>query len=184
MYEIGYGLIAKVVVACSNTLETWFGPGQFSLYSMSDADFHMVCLYIQIVYEYGVSFESVRHLQEYCRDHFYSRCVTVFLTMTTSLGCKYSKQSFVKASKSFSLRGPCKVRNEKETKRNKSKRKETDRNETKKSKRNETKLNETNRNETKQIIWPAIVDKNRYFLKSEILSYIRNSFFNIEKFIF
>ena len=33
-----------VVVAWFNTLETWFGPGQFSLYSMSDADFHMVCL--------------------------------------------------------------------------------------------------------------------------------------------
>ena len=77
MYEIGYGLIAKVL-ACFNTLETWFGPGQFSLYSMSDADFHMVCLYIQIVYEYGVSFESVRHLQEHCRFHFFSRCVTVF----------------------------------------------------------------------------------------------------------
>ena len=59
--------------------------------------------------------------------------------------------------------GPCKVRNETETKRNetkqietkrnKSKRNETDRNETKqietkrnKSKRNETKRNETNRN--------------------------------------
>ena len=34
----------KVVVAWFNNLETWFGPGQFSLYSMSDADFHMVCL--------------------------------------------------------------------------------------------------------------------------------------------
>ena len=78
-------------------------------------------------------------------------------------------------------KGPCKVRNETETKRNetkqietkrnKSKRNETDRNETKqietkrnKSKRNETKRNETNRNETKQIIWQAIVDKNRYSL--------------------
>ena len=72
------------------------------------------------------------------------------------------------------------------TKRNRSKRNETNRNETKqietkrnKSKRNETKRNETNRNETKQIIWPAIVDENRYFLILEIVSYIRNSFFNI-----
>ena len=87
--------------------------------------------------------------------------------------------------------GPCKVRNETETKRNetkqietkrnKSKRNETDRSETKQI---ETKRNETNRNETKQIIWPAIVDKNRYFLILEILSYIRNSFFNIGKFIY
>ena len=75
--------------------------------------------------------------------------------------------------------GPCKVRNETETKRNetkqietkrnKSKRNETDRNETKrnKSKRNETKRNETNRNETKQMIWQAIVGKNRYSLIRE-----------------
>ena len=37
-------LVYMVVVAWFNNLETWFGPGQFSLYSMSDADFHMVCL--------------------------------------------------------------------------------------------------------------------------------------------
>ena len=61
------------------------------------------------------------------------------------------------------LRGPCKVRNETETERN-----ETD--------RNETKQIETKLNETKQTIWLAIVDKNRYFLILEILSYIRNSF--------
>ena len=36
--------IPLVVVAWFNTLETWFGPGRFSLYSISDADFHMVCL--------------------------------------------------------------------------------------------------------------------------------------------
>ena len=34
----------EVVVAWFNTLETWFGPSQFPLYSMSDANFHMVCL--------------------------------------------------------------------------------------------------------------------------------------------
>ena len=76
--------------------------------------------------------------------------------------------------------GPCKVRNETETKRNemkqietkrnKSKRNETDRNETKQI---ETKRNETNRNETKQMIWQAIVDPKSVF------SYIRKSFFNI-----
>ena len=41
-------------------------------------------------------------------------------------------------------RGPCKVRNETETKRN-----------------------ETKQIETKQMIWQAIVDKNRYFLTLE-----------------
>ena len=51
----------------------------------------------------------------------------------------YSKRSFVKAS--FSLRGPCKVRNETETKRNESKQIET--------KQIEIEWNETNRNETK-----------------------------------
>ena len=102
------------------------------------------------------------------------------------------------------ITGPCKVRNETETKRNetkrietkrnRSKRNETDRNETKqietkrnKSKRNGTKRNETNRNETKQIIWPAIGDKNRYFLilfffilEIHILI-LGNSFSNIRK---
>ena len=48
---------------------------------------------------------------------------------------------------SLGVAGPCKVRNETETKRN-----ETDRNETKQieMKRNRSKRNETNRNETKQ----------------------------------
>ena len=47
---------------------------------MSDADFHIVCLEIQIMYEYGVSFKSVRYLQEYGRFYFYSLCITVFFT--------------------------------------------------------------------------------------------------------
>ena len=62
--------------------------------------------------------------------------------------------------------GPCKVRNETETKRNETKQietkrnkteNETDRNETKQieTKRNETKRNETNRNETKRTVWNA-----------------------------
>ena len=44
-----------------------------------------------------------------------------------------------------------------ETKRNKSKRNETDRNETKQieTKRNQSKRNETNRNETKRVVWNA-----------------------------
>ena len=53
-----------------------------------------------------VSFKSVRHLQEYMADfmHFYSRCVTFFLTMTRSLRCTCTKRSFGKASKSYSSR--------------------------------------------------------------------------------
>ena len=78
------------------------------------------------------------------------------------------------------LWGPCKVRNETETKRNETKQIKTKRN---KSKGNETNRNETKQNETKQIIWPAIVDKNRYFLILEILFLYRKSFFNIGKFI-
>ena len=35
------------------------------------------------MYEYGESFKYVRHLQEYGRFHFYSRCVR-FLTVTRS----------------------------------------------------------------------------------------------------
>ena len=37
--------------------------------------------------------------------HFYCRCVTVFLTMTKSLGCTCTKRSFGKASESYSLHG-------------------------------------------------------------------------------
>ena len=57
------------------------------------------------------------------------------------------------------------VKCETKQKRNGTKRNRSKRN---KSKRNETKRNETNRNETKQMIWQAIVDKNRYFLILEI----------------
>ena len=57
-----------------NTREALLGPGQFPLYLVSDADFHMVCLKIEIMCEYGVSFKSVRYLQEYGSFHFYSRC--------------------------------------------------------------------------------------------------------------
>ena len=60
--------------------------------------------------------------------------------------------------------GPCKVRNETETKRNETKQIGTKRN---KSKRNETDQNETKRNKSKRnekMIWQAIVDKNQYFL--------------------
>ena len=65
--------------------------------------------------------------------------------------------------------GPCKVRNETETKRNETKQIETKRNETKQieTKRNISKRNETKRNKTKQMIWQAIIDKNLYFLTSE-----------------
>ena len=57
------------------------------------------------------------------------------------------------------------------TKRIRSKRNVTNRNETKQieTKRNKTKRNKSKRNETKQTIWPANVDKNRYFLILEIL---------------
>ena len=69
------------------------------------------------------------------------------------------------------ISGPCKVRNETETKRNETKQIETKRNKSKRNetvrnetKRNKSKRNETNRNEMKQMIWQAIVDKNRYSL--------------------
>ena len=39
---------------------------------MPDADFHMVCLSIQIMYEYGVSFKSARYLQEYGSFHCFT----------------------------------------------------------------------------------------------------------------
>ena len=60
---------------------------------------------------------------------------------------KSSRQSAV------SIKGPCKVRNETETKRNETKQIETKQIETKRnrSKRNETNRNETKQNETKQI---------------------------------
>ena len=74
----------------------------------------------------------------------------------------------------FKFPGPCKVRNETETKqietkRNKSKRNETDRNETKRngSKRNKTKRNISKRNETNYMA--SHCGKNRYFLILEIL---------------
>ena len=62
--------------------------------------------------------------------------------------------------------GPCKVRNETETKRNETKQIETNRNKSKRyrskrneTNRNETKQNETSRNERKLMIWQAIVEK-------------------------
>ena len=38
------------------------------------------------MYEYGVSFKSVRHLQGYGRFHFYSRCVKGFEQLREILG--------------------------------------------------------------------------------------------------
>ena len=45
------------------------------------------------------------NLREYGCFHFYSRCVTFFLTMTRSLRCTCTKPSIGKASKSYSSRG-------------------------------------------------------------------------------
>ena len=39
---------------------------------MPDADFHMVFLSIQIMYECGVSFKSARYLQEYGSFHCFT----------------------------------------------------------------------------------------------------------------
>ena len=54
--------------------------GFIFLYSnlVSDAEFITVCIEIQIMHEYWVSFKSVRYLQEHDRFHFCSICVTVF----------------------------------------------------------------------------------------------------------
>ena len=38
------------------------------------------------MYEYEVSFKSVRYLQDYGSFHFCYKCVTFFLPMTKSLG--------------------------------------------------------------------------------------------------
>ena len=53
------------------------------------------------MYEYGVSFKSVRHLQEYGRFHFYSRYVIVFNNDEKSLVHMDFKRSSGKASKSY-----------------------------------------------------------------------------------
>ena len=47
-------------------------PVNFLYIKCPDADFDIVCLEIQVMYEYGVSFKSVRYLQEYDSFHFYS----------------------------------------------------------------------------------------------------------------
>ena len=106
-------------------------------------------------------------------------------SLTSTCICSIFDTSFNYFFLDFELRtslctqGPCKVRNETETKRNEtkqietkrniSKRNETDRNETKQieTKRNKTKRNKSKRNETNNMA--AIVDKNRYFLILEIL---------------
>ena len=69
-------------------------------------------------------------------------------------------------------RGPCKVRNETETKRNETKQIETKRNKSKRNRskrnetnRNETKRNETNRNETKRVVWNAKLTYTQLFRK-------------------
>ena len=59
----------KVKVTCPQRGPLWLC--QFS-------SFHMVCLEIKIMYEYWISFKSVRYLQEYGSFHFYLRCITVF----------------------------------------------------------------------------------------------------------
>ena len=59
------------------------------------------------MYEYGVSFKSVRYLQDYGSFYF---CSTVdvlqfFLLMTRSLRCAWTMPTFHNVSKSFSLCG-------------------------------------------------------------------------------
>ena len=80
------------------------------------------------------------------------------------------------------MEGPCKVRSETETKRNKTKQIETKRNKSKRNEtnRNETKRNKTNRNETKQMILASNYGQKSLFSNIRISCLILESiFFNL-----
>ena len=59
----------------------YIGCGQFFFYTKCLMLIFIRCAYkFKQMYEYGVSFKSVRYLEDYGNFHFCSRCVTFFYT--------------------------------------------------------------------------------------------------------